>query len=60
MQPTEFQKVFLRNPTPVFIDFGLLGEYHHKINLIAGGSLLLNVNVVPLLWTTSYIALLSK
>ena len=41
-------------------DVGLLGENHHKVNLLAGESLLLNEGpLVPLLWITSYIASLN-
>ena len=34
---------------------GLLGDYHHKISLIASEDLLLNEGVVPLLWITSFL-----
>ena len=40
------------------IDIGLLGENHHKINLIASECLLLNEGVAPL-WYTSYTTLLN-
>ena len=43
-----------------FIDVGLLGENHHKINLIVGESLLLHEDIIPLLCITSYTTLLSK
>jgi hypothetical protein len=33
----------------VLIDVGLLGENHHKINLIGGEDVLLNEFVVPIL-----------
>ena len=43
-----------------FIDVGLLGGNHHKINLVAGKDLQLNEGVVFLLWITSYTASLSR
>ena len=64
MQPTKNCKVVyetsLLHPLEGPIDVGLLGENHHKINLIACGSLLLNEGVVPFLWIISYIASLSR
>ena len=41
------------------VDVGLLSENHHKYNLIAGEDLLLNKDVVLLLWITSYIGILN-
>ena len=41
-------------------DVEVLGENHHKINLIVGEDPLLYEDVVPLLWITSYTALLSR
>lgn len=41
------------------INVGLLGENCHKITSIVSESLLLNEDVVPLLWNTSYNASLS-
>jgi hypothetical protein len=37
----------------------MLDEIHHKINLIVSEDLLLNEGVVPLLWITLYMVLLS-
>jgi hypothetical protein len=42
-----------------FIDVGLLGENHHKINLIIGESLSFNEGAVPFLWITSDTTLLN-
>jgi hypothetical protein len=53
------ERVFY-SPLGGFINVGLLGENHHKINLIAGENPLLDEGVVPLLWITSYTASLSK
>ena len=42
------------------IDFGLLSENHHKVSFIIGNDLLLNEDVVPLLWNFFYTASLSR
>jgi hypothetical protein len=67
MRPTKTCKVVLRNELFTIhlgsIDVGLLGNTHHKINLIVGECLLLlNEGVLPLFttWSTSYNASLSK
>ena len=58
MQPTKFYKVVFRNrPFSLHcggIDARLLGEIHHKINLIGGEDLLLSGGVVPLLWINKW------
>ena len=59
MGPTKFHKVILRALYSTLrgsIDVGLLGENHHKINLVAQDCFI--KGVVPLLWIISYTTLL--
>ena len=58
MQLTGFHKVILRKEPLLStwggsIDVGLLSENHHQISLIASEDLLLNEDIVSLLWITS-------
>ena len=54
-----FQEMSLLLFTGDSIDVGLLGENHHKLSFIVGEGLRFHKGVVPLLWITSHIVLLS-